>query len=349
MDLPYKIIKPENIEPDFTLARKYGAIFRRMSRSMYVDRHQLLFTDNVKKTADMVSSYFLHVDSLSDGRLGALEKALIGVSLSSEEVAASPQLYVNLETGESEAKCYEPGNGDGVNQKRFEPRIFKEIIRFDFNITLYKKWAAEVWHNIGLHYESRAPDKRDVWLFTEWDIAPVLFQHFESNPNDLLFVNDVVSQEKDEDIKMLLNSIKNGLFRELNYGRDHRDYVQRIPYTIWVVPFDLYGKFEQLYGPESYISPSEYPDRSYILHKPFNKWLDGLSEKFKEIDEQEKAKNHNPISSYIKSRLELDLYDISRNLEARIKEQGLSDKDVLSLFGIVQEELDFLKNFKLED
>ncbi|MBI2673524.1 hypothetical protein HYX19_04645, partial [Candidatus Woesearchaeota archaeon] len=264
MDLPYKIIKPDNIEPDFTLARKYGAIFRRMSRSMYSDRHQLLFTDNVKKTGDIVSSYFLHVDSLSDGRLGPLEKALIGVSLSSEEIAASPQLYVNLETGESESKCYEPGNGDGVNQKRFEPRVFKEIVRFDFNSPLYKKWAAEAWSNIGLRYESRASDKRDVLLFTEWDIAPILFQYFESNPNNLLFVNEVVSQENDNDIKTLLSGIQNGLFRELNYGRDHKDYVQRIPYTIWIVPFDLYGKFEQLYGPESYIGSFDYPERGYI-------------------------------------------------------------------------------------
>lgn len=85
------------------------------------------------------------------------------------------------------------------------------------------------------------------------------------------------------------------------------------------------------------------------MHKPFNKWLDGLSEKFKEIDEQEKAKNHNLISPYIRSRLELDLYDISCKLGAKIKEQGLFDKDALSFFGITQEELDFLKNFKLAD
>ncbi len=345
--VPYMVLNSKEIEPNYRCSRRYNLILRKMGLQLHSNRHQILFTDDTRRGGDIVTIYFLHVDSLTDGRLGRLERGIIGSSLSSPEVANSPQLYVDLEAGKSEESQSESSNGDGVNQKRFYPRVFNEVVRFDFGSPLYKEWAKEVWQQIGLQYARVDKDKRDIWLFTECDIAPRLLEYFEVQPNRVLFVNEVQSPQTEEEKQTLLKGLQRGLYREKRYGFDHRDYVQRIPNVVWVVPFDLCAEFEDQYNLSCGITPSEYPDTNVLLHTPFNKWLKGLPEKFKAVDEKRKREGAlRTMSEYMMSRLESVLESVSKGLEKIRQEQNLEGQPLLNFLGLTLEELVYLEQFQ---
>jgi len=343
--VPYKVLNPGEFGQDYGSSRRYAPILRRISLELHSDRHNLLFTDDTRKSGDIVTSYALHVDSLRSGELDQLERAVIGLSLSSEEVANSSQLYVNPETGKTENQS-EYGNGDGVNQKRFDPRIFTEVVKFDFGSPSYKEWARGIWKEAGYNYENVDEDKRDIWLFTEWDIAPTLLRYFEADQNRILFINEVQPPETEKEKQILLKGLQNGLYREESYGSDHRDYVQRIPNAVWTVPFDLCAEFEDQYNSSSRIMPYEYPNRNFLLNRPFNEWLKGLSEKFRTVDEKRRCKSLMTMTEYIEGRLEDVLGSISRGVKRIRQEKNLRDQDLLEFLGLTQEELIYLEQFK---
>lgn len=342
----YKKINAMEIEPDFQSSRRYGPIMKKLFFQLFSDKQSILFTDDVDKSADILSRYALHVDPLGEGMISPLERAMIGLSLTSEEVAESPQLYVDF-TSEDNERCYDPGNGDGVNQRRFNPRIFSELIITDLGDPSYREWSKSLIEKTGITYAFIDNYRKDFLLFTDPNITSLMLKFFEAENNKILFINKLPSQSKEKEAADMLKGLQMGLLNEKRYSQDNADSVQKIPYTVWICPFKLYVEFEQLYDESKTIVPYEYPDSHFMLHKPLDKWLSGLPEQFRDLDEKRRnAGFMMPVSNYISSQLVTTLEFISSNAQQLRKDKNLNDDALSKFLGVSSEELIYLESFK---
>lgn len=343
-NLSYDIVTSADIAPDYTASRRYHPILKKLGRSLLSDRHQVIISDSVPQAATLVTQYFLHVDSLMGGQMDAIDRAIIMFSLSSEEVANSPSLYVNLHGKEPENQPPKSQEEDAINPARFDPRMFTEVVRFRYGDKDYETWVNRFWEHHSQLAQWVDPDNRNVWPFTHFGIAPLLLEYFEADHNRILFINEICEPQTETEKEQLIKSLILGLYMEKRYGANHADYVQKIPNVVWILPYSLYP-FSWAFDYFGYnIIAGDHPDENFLLYQPFDQWINTLPDGTESIDAQRRAKQYMLTASEgIRKRLKLELDHIARGLMGTQKRLNLSDEEALSFLGINQREFEFLK------
>ena len=354
---PFTLLSPALVTPDFTSARRYGAFLDRLRASMFSDRQQLIFTDDPQAAAKVISNFFLHVDSLNEGKLSALDKMMIGLSLSPEEVANSDSLYVNRDSGESAAEAMPLHENDAVNQKRLDPRVFDNVGIIDFSHPAFTAFIKDIWARSvarSVPYDVMEPGLRDVNPFCDHTISVALLKHFEADPSRIAFINLVQTQEDAAERKQTLLGVHHGLYREKRASFDLREYPNSVPHVVWILPWKDYGEYDYMMRRSGNMT-YEYPDRSVLLFKPFDRWTENLSTQFATSDAEWKkagyvGKNDKPHSErFFRHDLEDILEGFGRRIEAKAEQKGVTAENLCTWFGISETERAFLQGFRAAD
>ena len=317
LNQPYRILSAQNTPTDYVSSRKYGGLLEFISRNMNHDMHQLLYTDDVNRIVQLLASYFIHADSMRDGRLSEVAKAGIRFSASLEEVAESE-----------------------VNPEKFRPRVFTDVIAFRLDHSGYSEWAKRIWqyHTAPILYE-KSDGQFDASPFTDPELGPATIKAFEKSQSNTLFLNDVGNRAKNPHF---LQGLLRGLLTQRVYGNDHRDYVEKIPKVVWILPINSYFDFSSRFDEFGFISGYMPLTEHVVLLQEFDKWGGVVNTMLGEHSPQDER-----VARYLQTITQRSLELIAQKVNKKL-EVGQKPQDIQNFFGISDEELKTLQGTLLE-
>lgn len=317
LDQSYRILSAQNTPSDYGLSRKYGGLLGFISRNMNHDMHQLLYTDDVNRIVRLLASYFIHVDSMRDGRLSEVAKAGIRISASLEEVAESE-----------------------VNPEKFRPRVFTNVIAFRLDHSGYSEWAKRIWqyHTAPMLYE-KSDGQFDASPFTDPELGPATIKAFEKSQSNTLFLNDVGDRAKNP---KFVQGLLRGLLTQKVYGNDHRDYVEKIPKVVWILPISSYFDISSRFDEFGYISGYMPLTQHVVLLQDFDKWRGVVNALLGEHSPQDER-----VAIYLQAITQRSLELIAQKVKNKFKEYQ-KHQNIKEFFGISDQELKTLQDALLE-
>lgn len=236
---PVTRIGPETAQVDEQAIMRFNGIFRSLARSLG-ERQQVIYTDDVPRTVDLLAGFFLNRFNQFVRERGLMSEISTSFAISNEELFTGPNPLRRMKPEFESAITFRAGSERFESMLKF---IYSEVAQSD------------EWRYL------RKPGPYD--LVTYGLFSQLFLEHLNVDGNKVVFIGQVEFPEDPKEREEQKREFSYALYQQGEYAIDHADYLTKTPRIYWVLPYqDRMSTYMGLTVPYE-----------HIFHRPFQDWM----------------------------------------------------------------------------